>query len=439
MSALGMDSKVLGALFIVVAMTLFGACAGATQPAKPPRVTILEDGARITAVKIETYGIAEPAIVRRYLSLHEGDRLRQSAVDQDFTNLTKLAGAIPRLTIRQDPSTHDVTLDWIVMSKQFDVTTHPVYAQQPLAFPIEGVGFDAGTKPLDRRGSTLSMYTQFALRADLAEILYTMPVAVDATTGREQDVLFEMLAARGTVRASQPVAQDIHSYFTGVGVSYLIHGTDGTQFEIGVRERHATSNVPTYINAPSVYDTYYNAAKVSLLEAGLSHACTGPPTQWYPPFCSYQYKVEFFDGIGGLGATSEYQTYVADLAHYTRVGNSTLALHGMVLQTGGVLPTSSLVCGVGIRGYPKPFCGTDARVLQAEYRINDALPGPFKLIAFAEEAAARVRGGEQAFAPPAFQWHADAGIGVMYHGVRLNLAHGSEGNRLTYELQGQLF
>ena len=434
-----MASKILGALLIVVAVTLFGGLADAAQSARAPRLTILEDGARIADVSIETYGIAKPAVVRRYLSLRPGDRLRQKAVDQDFTNLRKLAGAVPRLTIRQDSATHDVVLHWIVMSKRFDVTTHPVYAQQPLAFPIQGVGFDASTAPFDRRGSTLSMYTQFALRADLAEVLYTMPVAVDAATGREQDVILEALAARGTVRASQPVAEDIHSYFTGFGASYLIHGTDGTQLEFGVRERHATSNVPTYINAPTVYDTYYKSAKVSLVEAGLSHGCTGPPTQWYPPFCSYQYKLEFFDGIGGLGATSEYQTYIADLAHYTRVGDSTLALHGMVLQTGGILPTSSLVCGVGIRGYPKPFCGTDARVLQAEYRINDALPGPFKLILFTEDAAARVRGGDQPFAPPVFQWHADSGIGVMYHGIRLNLAHGSEGNRLTYELQGQLF
>jgi hypothetical protein len=419
-------------------MTLFGGLAGAAPP-KPPRVTILEDGARIAAVTIETYGVAKPAIVRRYLSLHEGDRLRQSAVDRDFTNLTKLAGAIPRLGIRQDPASHEVALHWIVMSKSFDVTTHPVYAQQPLAFPIQGIGFDASTQPFDRHGSTLSMYTQFALRADLAQIIYTMPINVDPATGRQEEAIFELLGARGTVRASQPIAEDIHSYFTGEGASYLISGTDGTQLEFGLRERHATSNVPTYIQAPSVYDTYYRAAKVSLVEVGLDHACTGPPTQWYPPYCSVQYKFEFFDGIGALGATSEYQTYVADMAHYTRIGDSTLALHGMLLQTGGVLPTSSLVCGVGIRGYPKPFCGTDARTLQAEYRINDALPGPFKVIVFTEDAAARVRGGHESFAPPNFHWYADSGIGVMYHGVRLNLANGSQGNRLTYELQGQLF
>jgi hypothetical protein len=283
------------------------------------------------------------------------------------------------------------------------------------------------------------MYTQFALRADLLELLYTMPVWVDPATGREHDVILEALAARGTVRASQPIAQDIHSYFTGFGASYLMRGTDGTQLEFGLRERHATSTAPTYIDAPSVYDTYYKPAKVSLLEAGLSHGCTTPPTQWYPPYCSMQYKVEFFDGIGALGATSEYQTYIADAVRYTRIGNSTLALHGMFLATGGVLPTSSLVCGVGIRGYPKPFCGTDARTLQAEYRINDASPSLFKVIVFTEDAAARVRDGSQPFAPPNFIWHADSGIGLMYHSLRLNLAGGSEGMRLTYEIQGQLF
>jgi len=412
--------------------------AGAVEPRKPPRLTILEEGARIAAVTIETYGVAKDAIVRRYLSLRVGDRLEQNAVDRDFTNLRKLAGAAPRLTILQDPATHDVTLHWIVMLKSFDVTTHPVYAQQPLAFPIQGIGWDASTAP-DRRGSTLSMYTQFALRADLAQLLYTIPVSVDPETGRENDIIFDSLAARGTVRAIQPVAEDIHSYFTGFGASYLMRGIDGTQLEFGIRERHATSNVPTYIDAPSVYDTYYKGAKVSLLEVGVSHACTGPPTQWYPPYCSMQYKFEMFDGVGALGATSEYQTYIADVARYTRVGDSTLALHGMFLATGGVLPTSSLVCGIGIRGYPKPFCGTDARTLQAEFRINDASPGPFKVIVFTEDAGARVRGGDQSFASPSFIWHADSGIGVMYHGVRFNLASGSEGLRITYEIQGQLF
>jgi len=435
---LRIPSGCLRALFIALAILALLQPAQAARP-RAPRITVLEDGARIASVTIKTYGIAEPHIVERYLSLHEGDRLEQSAVNRDFANLTKLAGALPRLTIRQDPATLEVTLDWIVMSKWFDVTTHPVYVQQPLAFPIQGIGFDANARPFDRRGSTLSMYTQFALRADLAEFLYTMPLSVDPATGREQDIILEALAARGTVRASQPIAEDIHSYFTGVGASYLLRGTDGTQYEFGIRQRHAVSNVPTYIDAPSVYDTYYKAAKVSLLEAGLSHGCPVPPTQWYPPFCSFQYKVEFFDGIGALGATSEYQTYIGDVTHYTRIGSSTLALHGMLLGTGGDLPTSSLVCGVGIRGYPKPFCGTDARVMQAEYRINDASPGPLKFIVFTEDAAARVRGGDQAFAPPDFLWHADSGIGVMYHGVRLNLAHGSEGNRLTYELQGQLF
>jgi hypothetical protein len=420
-------------------MTALFHAAGAAEPRKPPRIATVEAGARIAAVTIETYGVAKDTVVRRYLSLRAGDRLEQSGVNRDYTNLTKLAGAAPRLTIKQDAATHDVTLHWIVMSKVFNITTHPVYAQQPLAFPIQGIGWDASTVPLDRRGSTLSMYTQFALRADLAQLLYTIPVAVDPTTGRENDFIFDALGARGTVRASEPVSEDIHSYFTGLGASYLMRGTDGTQFEVGFRDRHATSNVPTYIVAPSVYDTYYKAAKVTLLEAGLAHACPGPPTQWYPPYCSMQYKFEFFDGIGALGATSEYQTYIADAVRYTRIGNSTLALHGMFLATGGVLPTSSLVCGIGIRGYPKPFCGTDARTLQAEYRINDASPSLFKVIVFTEDAAARVRGGDQPFAPPSFMWHADSGVGLMYHGVRLNLAGGSEGMRLTYELQGQLF
>ena len=152
-----------------------------------------------------------------------------------------------------------------------------------------------------------------------------------------------------------------------------------------------------------------------------------------------QYRLEAVDGIGGLGANSEYRAIVADAAQYTRVGSSTLVLHGGVWRTGEVVPTSALVCATGLRGYAKGTCGTDADVLQVEYRIADARPGNWKFIPFTETAASRVRGGDQPFALPAFTWHGDSGVGVMYRGVRLNLAYGSQGGRLTYELQGQLF
>jgi hypothetical protein len=90
-------------------------------------------------------------------------------------------------------------------------------------------------------------------------------------------------------------------------------------------------------------------------------------------------------------------------------------------------------------GYAKATCGTDANLIQAEFRIADARPGPLKFIVFTETAASRIRGGDQPFAPSSFAWRADSGVGVLYHGFRFNLAYGNQGGRITYEVLGQLF
>jgi hypothetical protein len=158
-----------------------------------------------------------------------------------------------------------------------------------------------------------------------------------------------------------------------------------------------------------------------------------PSTQWYPPHCFTQYHLEAIDSVGGLGATSEYQYYAADVARYIALRPSTLVLHAAVVRTGGVLPDSALACA-GVRAYPRPFCGTDAQSLQAEYRLDDALARRVHFILFTETAAGRVRGGTQAFSQPAFQWHADTGVAITYRGFRLDVARGTLGNRITLEL-----
>jgi hypothetical protein len=427
------------AVWLLAGMTLFARPAAALTEQGPPQIFAAEEGAPIAAVTIETYGATTPNVIRRYLSLQKGDRLEQSGVDRDYANLVRLAQVIPRLTIEQDPATGEVTLHWIVMAKFFAPTTHPVYADQPLAFPIEGVGFNLDSPPVNGHGAYFEGYSQLARRASLGQLMYRTPLGIDAASGNQSQVIGGILVANGTFRATQPYAVNIISFFSAAEALYLHRNTNGNQYEFGVRAARSTSTKPTYIVAPSFYDTFYAPARTTTLLAGLGHGCLVPATEWYPPYCSTQYKAIVSDSIGGLGATSEYQTYVADIAHYVRIGNSTLALHGMLLGSGGVVPTSGILCGVGVRGYAKPFCGTDARALQAEYRIDDRLPGNLKFIIFTETAAARVRGGHQAFAPPTFQWHADSGIGVMYRGVRFDLAYGSDGGRLTFELRGQLF
>jgi len=331
-----------------------------------------------------------------------------------------------------------VSLHWIVLGKWFDLTDHPFYGDQPLTIPIEGFGWVFTSHPLDKSGATLSSYSQVALRAQLARIVFTQPLWVDPKRGLEGDLIVNTFAARGVFRASEPVTEDIYSWATGNEITYLVQGTNGNQVEFGIRNTKSTSAKPTYITAPSLYDTYYKPARTTTLEAATSHRCPVPPTQWYPPFCYLQYRVEVFDSIGGLGATSEYHTIFADAAQYNRVGSSTLVFHGGLSRTGGVLPTSGLQCAY-IFGYAKATCGTDTNLVQGEFRIADARPGPLKFILFAEAAASRVRGGDQPFAPGSFAWREDSGAGIMYRGFRFNVAYGNQGGRITYEVLGQLF
>lgn len=432
----GVGTMVMVATALLVAAITLSAIAA---PEATPRVAVTERGAKIAAVTVETYGVVKPVIVERYLSLHAGDALDQTAVERDYQNLTRLGGWRTRLDVLRDPKTGDVSLHWIVMAREFEPTDHPFYADQPLSTPIEGVGWIANSAPLDIRGSTVSTVSQLSRRANLFRALYTMPLSVDASAGRESDFIVDEFGGRGVYRASQPLAVNVYSWALGAEALYLMRYANGTQIEFGAEEVRSTSARPTYITAPSLYDTYYAPAQNTLLKAGVSHSCPVPPTQWHPPYCYAQYRVEAFDAIGGFGANTQYRGIAADAVQYTRVGSSTLVLHGGVWRTGGVVPTSALVCATGLRGYAKGTCGTDADVLQAEYRIADAQPGNWKFILFTETAASRIRGGDQPFALPDFAWHGDSGVGVMYRGVRLNLAYGSQGGRLTYELQGQLF
>ena len=427
----------------VYALATFACIVAAGAPAtaaseRPPEVSTIDRGARIDDVSVEAYGVTDEAVAKRYLSLHAGSVLEQRAVERDYTNLVTLAGLRTRLEIRRHPKTASVSLHWIVLGKWFQLTDHPFYGDQPLSIPIEGFGGVFASRPLDGSGSTLSTYSQVALRAQLARIVYTKPLWVDALSGREGDLILNTLVARGVFRETEPVTRDVYSWVSGNEILYLVQATGGTQVEVGFRNTRSTSAHPTFITAPSLYDTFYRPARSSTFEAGISHRCTAPPTEWYPPHCYLQYRVEGFDSIGGLGATNESRTLFADAAQYNRVGASTLVFHGAVNRTGGVLATSGLLCAYTF-GFAKATCGTDTNLVQAEFRIADGRPGPLKFVLFTETAASRVRGGNQVFAPSRFAWRADSGGGVMYRGFRFNVAYGNQGGRITYEVLGQLF
>ena len=428
--------------FLILAVIwLLGAVAPAAAD-DASRIAIVEAsmaGDVIQNVTIETYGVTKPDVVRQYLSLKEGDRLEQSGVDRDYANLKTLAGAIPRLTIEPGAESNTVALHWIVMDKWFALTEHPFYGDTPLSAPIQGVGFIVTAPPLNSKGSSVYAISQLSRRANLVRLFYQEPVHINPVKGRESDFVFDAFGGRGVFRESQPEAINIYSWNTGAEATYYVHGTNNNQLQLGVRTVRTTTAQSTGITAPSLYQTSEHPGRNTILEGGYSHNCGVPPTQWQPPFCSYQYRFQVADGIGVLGSTSEYQSYIADIAKYFSIGKSAVALHVVEARTGGVIPDSFLVCGNGLRAYPKQFCGTDAQNFQAEYRIAQAVPGPLHWVIFTETSSSRVRGGTQSFAPATFQWHPDSGFGFIYRLLRLDFAWGNQGGRFSVEIQGQTF
>jgi hypothetical protein len=423
---------------LLLATALFAPGRGVAQTLGPPHVAAPQVGATVEDVSIEVYGVTKVSVVRRYLSLHKGSALEQVSVNRDFDNLARLGGFRPRLTILAGQAPHTVALHWIVLAKWLKPTDHPFYADQPLSAPIQGVGFIVTSQSLDSKGTNISAYSQLSRRANLARVLFTIPTHVDPASGRDSQVIVDGFGGKGVFRASQPLAINVFSWTSGVEAVFLARENDGTQLEIGMRQQHSSSAESSGIVAPSLYDTYLMPARNTVLEAGLAHPCATVPSKWYPPYCSWQYRAEILDGIGSFGATSTYSEIIADVAHYTQLGNSTLALHANGARTGGVLPESFLVCAT-LRGYPKSFCGTDAESVTAELRLGDAKQHPLRFVVFSETGASRVRGGDQAFAPPNFHWHPDSGIGVIYRLLRVDLAYGQQGGRLTFELVGQTF
>ena len=404
-----------------------------------PKIPARQVGARIEDVRVEASGVADADVVWRYLSLRRGSRLEQPAVNRDYDNLVTLGGFRPLLVIKDVARSHAVTLRWIIRVGWLEPAVHPLYAQEPL-WPIPGVGFTVRSAPIDARGTHVSGYAVSNGLANLARVFLTTPLRVSAADGRESDFVAGVLGAQGVYRESAPAATDVYSWTAGAQALYRVRATNGTQLEFALGKIRTTGAEPSGIVAPSLYSTYDAPARNTLLEAGLSRACAGAAAQQlYPPYCNLQYRFGVVDAIRWLSATNEYQIYNVDVAGYIAVGASTLALHAAEARTGGVLSDSFLMCGAA-RAYPKAFCGTDAQTLTAEYRVGDRLAPNVELVLFTEAAASRVRGGDQPWALPAYQWHAGSGIGIMYRGLlRLDLAYGSQGGRLWLGLKGATF
>jgi hypothetical protein len=419
---------------LVFALT---AAAHAKDPAIP-EVSVAQAGSVIQDVTIDTHGITTPSIASRYLTMHKGSVLTQPGVDQDYGNLRSVAGYIPSLSIVSGDAPHTVRLHWNIAAKPFVISSPPYYAGRPLAAPFAGIGGILTSPPVDRRGTNFSLSAHAGAYADRFGTIATIPLRVNADRNRESDLVAGFTAGRGVYRQPYPPNQNIYSWDDQYHIDYLLHNANDTEIAIGVRRLKATTRYPSGIVSPYIYETSRAPAQNTLLEAGVLHGCIDG-TRLYPPYCSFQYRAEISNAVGGFGSTSKYQVYGGGAAGYVRAGNSTFAAQLLFTRTGGVLPDSTLTCSAA-RAYPKPFCGTDAQLVEAEYRIGDTLPHKVKFLVFFEDAAARVRGEVLPTTTSQFQWHSDAGIGVTYRNMlQVDLAYGSAGGRVTFALQGTSF
>lgn len=423
----------------VCALLLMTSTVALADVPKPPIVTAALAGATIQDVTIDTHGVTDAAIAEQYLSMRAGGVLTQRGADQDYDNLLRVVGYIPKLTVLEGDQPNTVRLHWDIAAKPLAPTAHPYYNDKPLVAPFQGIGFIVTSPPVSRRGANLSAYTQLAQRADVFSALYTIPLHIDAKTGTEGDLLGTYSAARGVYRQLVPPNKNIFSWSNLYQIDYWRHNFNDTQLEAGVRYVITTTALPSGLDSPFLYQTWRAPSRNTALEVGLLHGCVAPAPRWYPPYCSFQYRVQALDSIGIFGSTNQYASISGGAAAYFRVGNSALALQGRLQRTGGVLPESFVNCAYA-RGYPKPFCGTDSQILQVEYRIAQALPAPLKFIPFYDDAASRIRGQILPIAGEQFIWHSDVGLGVAYKDfIRIDIAYGSQGGRVTFALEGQSY
>lgn len=159
------------------------------------------------------------------------------------------------------------------------------------------------------------------------------------------------------------------------------------RFGIKLRQEHATSVYPSGIMSSAVFAINGRSAKAFLVIAGLSHYCAGLVSS-----CPAQFRLQFTDGTGAFGSSSEFQMYVVDASRYLSLNRATtLALRAATTRTGGVVPEQDLPQLDDLRGFRKPFYGTDDEVFQAELRLNDMRPRSIGVVLFTETGAYRFR------------------------------------------------
>ncbi len=158
-----------------------------------------------------------------------------------------------------------------------------------------------------------------------------------------------------------------------------------------------------------------------------------------------------------IGSNFRFTQTSLDLAKFFPVlQDSTLALHGQIRASTGVIPPSNLFTfsDQQPRGYDSVFYGTDTGLGQIELRKPLTADRKFGIAIFADEGAYRVRGAQPLLDPYTdriigypgnWAWRGDYGIGLRFdvpqlglHTIRIDFARGSNGSHTSFGI-GQSF
>ena len=379
-------------------------------------------------VTVEAKGAAEPRAVAQYLAARKGMQLQPALIEEDYRRLIDLGYYRVGVTIVNGDRPGTVIVRWTVGEPSVRITSNTRYSD-PLASVRKGAGLTFSTKPFARNGAHAYFDTWQSFWTHDFDIGVVSPIQVDSAHSREQDVI---VAAYGDFNANQyenPTIATVTNKTVGFEAEWLMRASSGMRVGAKVREEHATSAFPSGIVSSAVLPINGRAVKSFLVSAGISRTCTGVSA------CEAQYRLQFTDGIGAFGSASVFQMYYVDAARYLAIGPATtLALRASTVRTGGVVPEQDLPQLDELRGYKKPFYGTDDEVFQLELRLNDKRPRSLETFLFTETGGYRFRNGVGPYNPQEFTFHADSGIGLLWRGLGLDLGHGSEGYFITVGL-----
>jgi hypothetical protein len=403
--------------FLFAAILLLITAEARAQPAIPPGAV----GSTIEAVRVDVKGIADRFTVMRYLAAKPGMKLQASLIEGDYHRLAVLGYYRAAVLIESGHKPGTVIVHWTVVEPWIRLVANTRYSD-PMNSVRKGAGFTVSSRSANNGAHPFFQTWVGAFTHDFAAGVIA-PINVSSVRNSEQDFVGDVYADFEANQYANPAIATIFNKTAGLEAEWLVRTSSGIRYGIKLRDEHATSAAPSGIVSSSVLPINGVVVKSFLVIAGISSYCYGPAS-----ICPAQYRLQFTDGIGAFGASSEFQSYVADASRYFPINAATaFAIRAATTRTGGVVPTQDLPQLDDLRGYKKPFYGTDDEVFQAELRFNDMRPRSIQTFIFTETGGYRFRNGVGPYNPQTFTFNADSGFGFMWRSVGIVVAHGNTG------------